>query len=277
MQTAAQLVVKCLEENDVEYVFGIPGAKIDTVFNALHDSEIKLILCRHEQNATFMAAAYGRTTGKPGVVLVTSGPGVGNLVTGLLTATTEGDPVVALGGNVALSMKFRETHQNVDNAKLLEPVTKSSIEVTGTETISEAIANAFRLSAEPKSGGCFISLPQDILQQATAIEPCKKTKAINFGRASEENILNAIELIESAESPVLFLGQEATRAENANEIVELVRKFKIPVISTYQGAGVIPRDLMECFYGRVGLFKNQPGDKVLAQADLVITVGLNLF
>lgn len=206
MQTAAQLVVKCLEENDVEYVFGIPGAKIDTVFDALHDSKIKLILCRHEQNATFMAAAYGRTTGKPGVVLVTSGPGVGNLVTGLLTATTEGDPVVALGGNVALSMKFRETHQNADNSKLLESVTKSSIEVTNAEIIPEAIANAFRISTEPKSGGCFISLPQDILQQSTTISPCKKSEAINFGRASEQNISNAIKLIESAQSPVLFLG-----------------------------------------------------------------------
>ncbi|QLE79588.1 acetolactate synthase AlsS [Francisella sp. Scap27] len=277
MQTAAQLVVKCLEENDVEYVFGIPGAKIDTVFDALHDSKIKLILCRHEQNATFMAAAYGRTTGKPGVVLVTSGPGVGNLVTGLLTATTEGDPVVALGGNVALSMKFRETHQNADNSKLLESVTKSSIEVTNAEIIPEAIANAFRISTEPKSGGCFISLPQDILQQLTAISPCKKSEAINFGRASEQNISNAIKVIESAQSPVLFLGQEASRSENANEIAKLVNKLKIPVISTYQGAGVIPRNLIEYFYGRVGLFKNQPGDKVLAQADLVITVGLNLF
>ncbi len=100
-KTGAVLVVECLKAHEVEYVFGIPGAKIDAVFDALSDTNIKLILCRHEQNAAFMAACYGRLTSKPGVVLVTSGPGVANLTTGLLTATTEGDPIVAIGGNVA--------------------------------------------------------------------------------------------------------------------------------------------------------------------------------
>src|SRR3989338_9791552 len=93
---AAELVVRCLEAHDVQFVFGIPGAKIDAVFDALKDSKIHCVVCRHEQNAAFMAAAYGRVTGKPGVVLVTSGPGVTNLTTGLLTATTEGDPIVAI-------------------------------------------------------------------------------------------------------------------------------------------------------------------------------------
>lgn len=99
-QSGAQLLIKSLETLKVKYFFGIPGAKIDAVFDAIQDSSIKLIVCRHEQNACFMAAAYGRLTGEPGVVLVTSGPGAGNMLTGLLTATTEGDPVVAIGGKV---------------------------------------------------------------------------------------------------------------------------------------------------------------------------------
>ena len=275
-QTAAELVIKCLEAQNVEYIFGIPGAKIDTVFDALVDSKIKLILCRHEQNAAFMAAAYGRITGKPGVVLVTSGPGVANLPTGLLTATTEGDPIVALGGNVPLGMKFKETHQNTDNAKLLECVTKSSIEVTKPEVIPEAIANAFRLSTAPKSGACFISLPQDILQQKTNAIPCRKLPNITYGHANSERIQQTSEKIIQAKQPLLLLGQEATREENTQAIIELVRQHQIPVISTYQGAGVIPKSLLHCFYGRVGLFKNQPGDKLLAESDLVITVGYNL-
>ena len=106
----AELLVKCLEAHGVEYIFGIPGAKIDAVFNALEDSTIKLIVCRHEQNAAFMAAAYGRFTGKPGIVLLTSGPGVANLTTGLLTPTTEGDPIIAIGGNVSRNMKLKASH-----------------------------------------------------------------------------------------------------------------------------------------------------------------------
>jgi acetolactate synthase-1/2/3 large subunit len=276
-QTAAQLVIKCLEAQGVEFIYGIPGAKIDTVFDAIVDSNIRLILCRHEQNAAFMAAAYGRKTGKPGVVLVTSGPGVANLPTGLLTATTEGDPIVALGGNVGLDMKFKETHQNTDNAKLLEPVTKSSIEVTRPEVIPEAIANAFRLATAPKSGACFISLPQDVLKEQTTAQPCHHLPQIAYGHASTSTIDEACKKIASAKQPILFVGQEATRDENTKAIIDFVKKHKIPVISTYQGAGVIPKDLVECFYGRVGLFKNQPGDRLLAKADVVITVGYNLF
>lgn len=142
-QTAAQLLVKCLESQGVKFIFGIPGAKVDAIFNALEDSSIKLILCRHEQNAAFMAAAYGRVTGQPGVVLVTSGPGVSNLATGLLTATTEGDPIVALGGNVSRSMALKASHQNMDNVRLMSPVTKSSVEVAVPQNIQKSLRMRF--------------------------------------------------------------------------------------------------------------------------------------
>ncbi len=119
-QSGAQLLIESLEALSVKLIFGIPGAKIDAVFDALQGSTIRLIVCRHEQNACFMAAAYGRLTGEPGVVLVTSGPGVGNLLTGLLTATTEGDPVVAIGGNVSRRMLHKASHQCAQNVKLME-------------------------------------------------------------------------------------------------------------------------------------------------------------
>ena len=124
-QSGAQLLIKSLEILKVKYIFGIPGAKIDAVFDAIQDSSIKLIVCRHEQNACFMAAAHGRLTGEPGVVLVTSGPGVGNMLTGLLTATTEDDPVVAIGGNVCRLMLHKASHQRAQNVKLMEAATKS--------------------------------------------------------------------------------------------------------------------------------------------------------
>src|SRR5882757_7207279 len=110
-QTGADLLVKSLEAQGVEYVFGIPGAKVDKVFDTLLDSKIKTVVCRHEQNAAFIAGGIGRMTSKAGVVLVTSGPGCSNLVTGLATATSEGDPVVAIGGNVPSSMRLKHVHQ----------------------------------------------------------------------------------------------------------------------------------------------------------------------
>ncbi|PJD96622.1 MAG: acetolactate synthase AlsS [Legionella sp.] len=273
---AAHLVVKCLEAQGVEYVFGIPGAKIDAVFDALDDSSIQLIICRHEQNAAFMAAAYGRLTGRPGVVLVTSGPGVTNLTTGLLTATTEGDPVVAIGGNVPSGMMLRESHQNTDNVRVMAPVTKYSVEVQSADNIPEVFANAFRTAMAPRSGACFISLPQDVLSVMTDASVILPRNEVSYGAAHQEKLQEAAALINQAQCPVLLLGEEASRPKNTAAIHALLEKTSIPTVSTFQAAGVISRSLLPCFAGRVGLFRNQPGDKLLAQADVIVTIGLNL-
>ncbi len=274
-KTTAKLLVQCLEAHGVEYVFGIPGAKVDSVFDALVDSSIKVILCRHEQNAAFMAASIGRQTGKPGVVLVTSGPGVGNLTTGLLTATTEGDALIALGGNVALDMKFKESHQNTDNAKLMECVTKSSVEVTAPGVVPEAIANAFRVATQPRAGAAFISLPQNVmLADPGTLAPCQ-APPIHYGQAKPQTIGEAARLLSQATCPVLLLGEEASRPENHAAITALLEAHRLPVVITYQAAGVIPESQMDLFYGRVGLFQNQPGDQLLAKADVVVSVGFN--
>src|ERR1700678_1813573 len=123
-QIGAELVVRALEAHGVTHIFGIPGAKIDSVFNALVDSKIKTIVCRHEQNAAFIAGGIGRLTGKAGVAIATSGPGVSNLTTGLATANSEGDPVVALGGAVATSQSLKQIHQTLQAVAFLKPVTK---------------------------------------------------------------------------------------------------------------------------------------------------------
>ncbi|WP_108651509.1 acetolactate synthase AlsS [Dongshaea marina] len=273
---AAKLIVECLEFENVEYVFGIPGAKVDAIFDALLDSRIKVILCRHEQNAAFMAAAYGRLTGKPGVVLVTSGPGVANLCTGLLTATTEGDPIVAIGGNVSLDMMHKESHQNTDNIGLMTPVTKMSSEITSVENIPEVISNAFRVAESAYSGACFISVPQNISTAVLNREyPCIRRPTLSCGRAKESDIASVFRVLAESKNPVLLLGQEASRDANAKAICEFVKKHRVPVVATYQGAGVIPKELLQYFYGRVGLFKNQPGDMLLEGADVVVSIGFN--
>ncbi|PJB10357.1 MAG: acetolactate synthase AlsS, partial [Gammaproteobacteria bacterium CG_4_9_14_3_um_filter_38_9] len=273
--TAAQLTVKCLEAQGVKYVFGIPGAKIDAVFDALQDSSIELVLCRHEQNAAFMAAAYGRLTGEPGVVLVTSGPGVSNLATGLLTATTEGDPIVAIGGNVARSMALKESHQNTNNVALMKPVTKSAVEVLMSENIPEVFANAFRLATAPRGGACFISLPQDVLSETVTVSMIKPSAKISYGATHQATLMIVANLVNQAKFPVLLLGQEASRPENTKMIRALLEKTHLPTVSTFQAAGVVSRVLLPCFAGRVGLFRNQPGDQLLKKADIVITVGFN--
>ena len=273
--SGAELLVKCLEANDVKFVFGIPGAKIDAVFNALCDSGIKLILCRHEQNAAFMAAAYGRLTGKPGIVLVTSGPGVCNLVTGLLTATTEGDPVIAIGGCVPRNMLLKKSHQNTDNTKILEAATKMSVSVFDVNNIPEIIENAFRTALFPRKGACFISVPQDILFAETEEKELLPHSACFGGRALGKTIIKAAKIIENAKMPVLLLGEEASMPENVQCIRQLIKNHQIPTISTYQGAGVVSRELFSNWVGRVGLFRNQPGDKILDKADVVICVGYN--
>jgi len=123
-RNGARLLVQNLEAQGVDYIFGIPGAKIDPVFDALVDSRIKTVVCRHEQNAAFIAGGLGRLTGKAGVVLVTSGPGCSNLVTGLATANTEGDPIVALGGSVPVAERLKQTHQSMGTVALVRPGTK---------------------------------------------------------------------------------------------------------------------------------------------------------
>ena len=269
----AELVVDTLINEEVKHVFAIPGAKIDAVFDALVDRGPELIVVRHEQNAAFMAQAVGRLTGKPGVALVTSGPGVSNLATGLITANSEGDPVVAIGGQVKRSDLLKKTHQSMDNVGLLRPITKSAVEVGHQDSISEAITNAFRKAKEPKKGATFVSLPADVINENTSVKAIKRLKEPVLGIADPKHVRDLVEKIENAELPVLLLGMNASTKEATEAIRLLVAKTGIPVVEMFQAAGVISRGLVQHFYGRVGLFRNQPGDRLLHKADLIISIG----
>ncbi|AME07187.1 acetolactate synthase AlsS [Bacillus siamensis] len=269
----AELVVDCLVEQGVTHVFGIPGAKIDAVFDALKDKGPELVLCRHEQNAAFMAAAVGRLTGKPGVCLVTSGPGASNLATGLLTANTEGDPVVALAGNVIRADRLKRTHQSLDNAALFQPITKYSVEVQETGNIPEAVTNAFRAASAGQAGAAFVSFPQDVVNEVTNVKNVRSVPAPKQGPAPEEAVSAAIAKIQTAKLPVLLVGMKGGRPEAVKQIRKLLAKTKLPFVETYQGAGTLSRELEDQYFGRIGLFRNQPGDLLLEQADVVLTIG----
>lgn len=272
-QTGAALLVKSLEAQGVEYVFGIPGAKIDKVFDSLLDSKIKTIVCRHEQNAAFIAGGIGRMTGKAGVALVTSGPGCSNLVTGLATANSEGDPLVAIGGAVPLSNRLKQIHQSMDTVSLFRPITKFSAEMDSPETVAEVVANAFRAAESGRPGTAFLSAPQDIMTGAADGEVLTPVAPEQLGPADADVIAAAAVLINNAARPILLLGLLASQPRAAEATRSLLAKTKLPVVCTFQGAGVVPRELFDGFGGRVGLFHNQPADALLDAADVVVAVG----
>ena len=270
----ADLVVDSLINHDVDYVFGIPGAKIDRVFDTLEDKGPELIVARHEQNAAFMAQGVGRITGKPGVVLVTSGPGVSNLATGLVTATDEGDPVLAIGGQVKRSDLLKRAHQSMNNVAMLEPITKYAAEVHDANTLSETVANAYRHAKSGKPGASFISIPQDVTDAPVSVKAIKPMTDPKLGSASVSDINYLAQAIKNAVLPVLLLGNGASSEAVTYSIRQILKHVKLPVVETFQGAGIVSRDLEEdTFFGRVGLFRNQPGDMLLKKSDLIIAIG----
>ncbi|WP_192801494.1 acetolactate synthase AlsS [Streptococcus agalactiae] len=273
-QYGADLIVDSLINHDVKYVFGIPGAKIDRVFDTLEDKGPELIVARHEQNATFMAQAVGRITGKPGVVIATSGPGISNLATGLVTATDEGDAVLAIGGQVKRGDLLKRAHQSMNNVAMLEPITKYSAEVHDPNTLSETVANAYRLAKSGKPGASFISIPQDVTDSPVSVKAIKPLSAPKLGSASVLDINYLAQAINNAVLPVLLLGNGASSEGVTAAVRRLLDAVKLPVVETFQGAGIVSRELEdETFFGRVGLFRNQPGDMLLKRADLVIAIG----
>ena len=265
----ADLLVECLQLHGVEHIFGIPGAKVDAVFDALLDSGPELVVCRHEQNAAFMAAAVGRLTGNPGVCLVTSGPGVSNLATGLSTATSEGDPVVALAGSVPRGMQLKRTHQGLEAADLLRPVTKYSVQVGDGDSIPEAVSNAFRISRITWPGASFVSLPQDVLTDPVQAHPIPALPPLQPGPAFRGRVEEAAELINRARMPVLLVGLNASIPSVTRSIRKLLQIVPFPVVGTFQASGVLSRSLLNCWLGRVGLFQNQPGTGSLRRRTLL--------
>lgn len=273
----ADAIVDSLINHDVKYVFGIPGAKVDRVFERLdhptNSKSPKLILTRHEQNAAFMAAGIGRITGKPGVALTTSGPGASNLATGLVTATAEGDPVLAISGQVQRTDLLRQTHQSMANSSLFAPITKFSAEVQDPENISEVIANAYQEAEAGKQGAGFVSVPQDVTDAQVHTKVIKPLAAPKLGPASPIESTLLAQRIKAAQLPVLLLGMRASSPETTKAIRNLIAETHLPVVETFQGAGIIPREMEDDFFGRVGLFRNQPGDLLLKKSDLVVAIG----
>ncbi|MCC4357424.1 acetolactate synthase AlsS [Limosilactobacillus reuteri] len=274
----ADVVIDSLRKHGINLVFGIPGAKIDRLFEGLdgQDSEDapKLIVTRHEQNAAFMAQAYGRLTGKTGVAIATSGPGVGNLATGIMTANAEGDPMLAIGGQVQRKDLHRATHQSTPSTEIMAPITQYSAEIQDPNNISEIMANAFEASQDARKGAAFVSLPQDVDDAEVTEKPLPIYETPKMGPADPRDLQKLVELIKNSKMPVILVGQRGADEEITTALRKLLSDYSLPVVETYQAAGVVSRDLeQQSYFGRIGLFRNQVGDQLLQQSDLVIAVG----
>ena len=222
-----------------------------------------------------MAAAVGRITGIPGVCIATSGPGAANLTTGLATATTECDPVVALIGSVPLLMNTKHTHQSLRTVDVLAPVSKTATTVDVADQAAEVLLAAFRTAGASPRGATVVSLPMDVASSKTKIPafPPPAFRPQSYGPGPPATLAETARLIEGAQLPVLFLGMRASSPEAVYALRRFLERVPVPTVQTFQAAGALSHELQHLFFGRVGIFHNQPGDKLLAQSDLVITVG----
>lgn len=222
-----------------------------------------------------MAAAVGRITGTPGVCIATSGPGASNLATGLTTATTEGDPVVALIGSVPRLMNIHRTHQSMKALDVLGPTSKVAIGIDVEDQAAEVLVNAFRTASTSPKGAAVINIPADVSKGKSKILPfpSRAFSPPSYGPAPLARLDEVVTMIQNAKLPVLYLGMRASSPKVVEAVRQLLARFPLPTVETFQAAGAVPQELVHLFYGRVGLFRNQVGDKLLAKSDLILAVG----
>lgn len=276
---AAEMLVKCLENEGVKYVFGIPGEENLEIVKALHESQkITFISTRHEQGAAFMADVYGRLTGKAGVCLSTLGPGATNLVTGVADASGDGAPLVAITGQVSTDKMHLTSHQYLDLTAMFAPITKRSKQVLRPDSINEIVRLAFKYSQSEKPGSCFIDLPCDVAAMDVPEgvgQLLLKHHRDHVEAADESEIRRAAELIQSAKKPLLLIGHSAVRSNAEASVRRFVKNLRLPAVNTMMSKGILSCDDLYCM-GTVGIPGRDYTDIALEQADLVIAVGYDI-
>lgn len=275
-RNTADLLVECLIEEGVEYIFGIPGEENLALMNAIYDSPIKFITVRHEQGAAFIADVYGRLTGKAGVCLSTLGPGATNLITGVADAYSDGAPLVAITGQVGTERMHITSHQFLDLTKMFEPITKRTKMVVRPDTIGEIVRLAFKYAENEKPGATHIDLPVNIAKMPVPEheKPLKK-KIAPKEYAELDTVQDAAGLIFQAKNPVILAGSGVVRGHAAQALTEFAMKLKIPAINTMMAKGVIPLDNKYSMW-TVGIPQKDYQNKILEEADLVIAVGYDI-
>ncbi|MFO1246655.1 MAG: acetolactate synthase large subunit [Alphaproteobacteria bacterium] len=272
MTKASDLFIQCLEEEGVEYVFGVPGEEnLDFLDSLSRSTKIKLILTRHEQGAGFMAATYGRHTGKAGVSLATLGPGATNLVTAGAYAQLGGMPMMMITGQKPIKSSKQGRFQILDVVDMMRPLTKFTHQMASADNIPSRVREAFRLAQEEKPGAVHIEFPEDIADEDTDSKPLKAPH-IRRPSADEKSIRAAVARIERAKSPLLVIGAGANRTQTSRMLTQLVEKTGIPFVTTQLGKGVIDERNPK-FVGCAALSSGDFVHAAVAAADVIVNIG----
>ena len=273
--TGAEKLIQCLEREGVEYIFGLSGGAAMPIFDALVDSSIKLILVRHEQGATHMADGYARATGKPGVVLVTSGPGATNTITGLLTSHMDSVPMIVLCGQTISPMLGKDGFQEADVTGISYAVVKHSYLVRDADDIPRISREAFHISTTGRPGPVLIDLPKDVTQgpcDAPFVDEVHLPGYEVPGRAETVDIERAAALLSSAERPVLYVGHGAVISDAGKAVVTLAEKLRAPMVNTLLGKGAAD-ETHPLHLGMLGMHGTAYANKAVADCDLIMAIG----
>ncbi len=271
---ASELFIRSLENEGVEYIFGIPGEENLDVMDSLLDSNIKFITTRHEQGAAFMADVYGRLTGRAGVCLATLGPGATNLITGVADANMDNAPLVAIAGQAATNRLHKESHQVLDLEAMFLPITKYSTRIVGPEAITEIVRKAFKVAQTDKSGACFIEFPENIAEMEIEDTPLRIKNASPAEPAAEQ-VEQAAKLISEAKNPIILAGNGVVRSGASKALAEFALSLGIPVANTFMAKGVIPFNHPMAL-GSVGLQSGDYANCGFANADVIICIGYDM-
>jgi acetolactate synthase-1/2/3 large subunit len=271
---AAELFIRCLENEGVEYIFGIPGEENLDLMDALLDSRIQFVTTRHEQGAAFMADVYGRLTGKAGVCLATLGPGATNLITGVADANMDHAPLVAIAGQASTLRLHKESHQVLDLEQIFQPISKYSSRVLEPETIPEVVRKAFKLAQGEKPGASFIEFPENIAEMETDESPLPYVKS-HRPHPSSARVEEVAKLISEARSPIILAGHGVVRSGASKALADFAEALNIPVSNTFMAKGVVPfRHPMAL--GSAGLQSKDYVALGFDEADVIICIGYDL-
>ncbi len=272
---AAELFVRCLENEGLTHVFGIPGEENLDVMDAFLDSSVRFVTTRHEQGAAFMADVYGRLTGRAGVCLATLGPGATNLVTGIADANMDRAPVVAIAGQAATTRMHKESHQHLDLVRLFESISKYSTQVRAPEIVPEVVRKAFKVAEAEKPGVSFIDFPEDVAALDAGDAAPLKVQAAVPPDPPVEKIEQAARVISEARYPIVMAGNGVIRAKASEALVRFAERLNVPVATTFMAKGVIPFS-HPLSLGAIGLQAHDYVSCGFDRADVIICVGYDM-
>ncbi|EMA50013.1 MULTISPECIES: acetolactate synthase large subunit [Halococcus] len=279
MQTAADLLVECLEVEGTDHVFGLPGEELEELLFSLRDSSIEFVPVRHEQGAAFMADVHGRLTGDAGVCLGTLGPGATNLVTGVADAQLDKSPVVSITGQGGLERLHKESHQKLDIVDMFEPITKWNTQISDPEIVHESVRKAFKLAEHEKPGATHLEFPEDVAGTETEASPLPTRSRIRRPSPDETAVERAVSLLADADRPIVLAGNGAIRTRASERLRSFVDATDVPVVATYMGKGAVSDADDHSLFALQYEAEAGGGTRIadaIRKADAVLTVGYDI-